>query len=228
MKNILREKPTQDLHGRLLESVNFLSDADLIGKDILDIGCGYGWFELNILNRGVDKIVGIELSEENLETAKNNIKDKKISFGIGSAIDLPFGSESFDTVVAWEVIEHIPKGTEDLMFREIKRVLKDGGVLYLSTPCSSILSKIADPAWWLIGHRHYSQEKIRKLAQRNNFKEVEMKIKGRWWTIINILNMYFSKWILRRPPLFRNFFGRKIDEEYQKSGFVSAFVKFQK
>ena len=55
MKNILDERPSHDLSGRLLASVQFVEDIDLKDRDVLDIGCGYGWCELNFLGRGVKK-----------------------------------------------------------------------------------------------------------------------------------------------------------------------------
>lgn len=70
MKNILHEKPDFDLHGRMLESVLFVKDKDLKGKSVLDIGCGFGWSEVNFLERGVKKIVGTEISKDDLRTAK--------------------------------------------------------------------------------------------------------------------------------------------------------------
>ncbi len=57
-----------------------------------------------------------------------------MSFLVAGAGDLPFPDGSFDTVVMWEVLEHIPPGTEPQAFAEIARVLRPGGRLHLSTP----------------------------------------------------------------------------------------------
>ena len=159
MKNITKVKPTEILHGRLLFSINFVSDLDIKDKKILDIGCGYGWFELNAIKRGCSNIIGTEITENDLQTAKENINNIKVQLKKGSAIDLNFHNKQFDTVVSWEVLEHIPKQTENKMFSEINRVLKNNGVFYLSTPFSNLFSDILDPAWWLIGHRHYKKNK---------------------------------------------------------------------
>ena len=63
----------------------------------------------------------------------------------------------------------IPKQTENKMFSEAYRVLKPGGHFYLSTPYRHFLSNLFDPAYWLIGHRHYSKEQIEHFAQQANF-----------------------------------------------------------
>lgn len=198
MKNIINEKPNMKLTGRLQFSTEFASDKDIKDKEVLDIGCGFGWFELDALRRNVKKIVGIEISPNDLKTAEENIKDKRAIFRVGGALNLPFKDSYFDTVVAWEVIEHIPKNTEDQVFKEVKRVLKNNGVFYLSTPYNSFWSTISDPAFWLIGHRHYSKEKLTKLGKENKFKVVSVYTKGGWWNLLGLLNMYFSKWFLRK------------------------------
>ncbi len=229
MKNILNQKPNSKLTGRLKFSTLLVEDKDLRNKRLLDIGCGFGWFELNVLKRGVKQVVGVEISSEDLRTAKDNIKDKKAIFKIGGALKLPFQDNYFDTVVAWEVIEHIPKSTENKMFKEIKRVLKTKGKFYLSTPYNSFWSTVFDPAFWLIGHRHYSSEKLIKLGKENNFKIISVYTKGGWWNLLGLLNMYFSKWVLRRQLLWKTLFEKKDNEEYAKrEGFMNIFVKYEK
>jgi ubiquinone/menaquinone biosynthesis C-methylase UbiE len=228
MKNIINEKPDMKLTGRLKFSTEFVSDKDITGKNILDIGCGFGWFELNMLNRGVKQIAGIEISAEDLKTAKT-IKDRRAIFRVGGALKLPFPDNYFNTVVAWEVIEHIPKNTEDKMFKEVQRVLKKSGTFYLSTPYNSFWSTISDPAWWLIGHRHYSRRKLVILGKKSNFTVKEVYIKGRYWNLVGLLNMYMSKWILRRESLAKKLFEKKENEEYKdKNGFMNIFVKYEK
>ena len=228
MKNILGEKPIRELKGRLLTSVEFVADADIKEKTVLNIGCGYGWCELNFLDRDVKEITGIEITEEGLETARKNIVSDRTNFQVASAINLPFEDASFDTVVCWEVIEHIPIHTETLMFTEVNRVLKNGGTFYLSTPFNSFFSNILDPAWWLIGHRHYSKQQLIQYGLKHGFEVSDLNVRGGSWVLLSILNMYFSKWILRRKSLFGDFFLKKEDAEYQKAGFVNIFVKYRK
>lgn len=227
MKNILSEKPTSKLHGRLRASVDFIDDKDIKDKDILDIGCGYGWCELNLLARGVKKISAIEISENALKTIRQNIKDRRLTLKTGDTAQLPFENESFDTIVSWEVLEHIPKHTEQPMFKEVRRVLRKGGFFYLSTPNKNVFSNIFDPAWWF-GHRHYSVKNLRRFAKINGFGVVEEKIIGKWWTVFSIINLYVSKWLLGRKRMFNSFFDKKEDRELFSKGFVNIFIKFKK
>lgn len=228
MKNILDEKPDAKIEGRLRESLLFVNDADVKNKTVLDIGCGYGWCELNFLRKGVKKIVGIEITEADLATVKKSIHDKRAAFKVSGAIDLPFADNSFDTVVCWEVIEHIPKNTEQVMFQEIRRVLKKNGVLYLSTPYNNFFCKVLDPAWWLIGHRHYSKGSLESYGRENGFQVNKTVVKGGWWAILGLLYFYFAKWLFRQSTE-SGLIARKSDEEYKKNdGIFDIFVKYTK
>jgi len=228
MKNILSEKPPEKLSGRLLASSRFVDDADLAGKDVVDVGCGFGWFEVDALRRGVRSVTGLEMSAGDLETAKTHVTDLRATFSVGSAIEVPLADGSADTIVSWEVIEHIPKGTEDRMFQEARRILRPGGAFYLSTPHATCWSNLFDPAWWLVGHRHYSVGLLREYAGRHGFESETISVRGNLWTLIAVLDMYVAKWIFRRRPFFEDFFLGKTDSEYARPGFVNIFMKMIK
>jgi 2-polyprenyl-3-methyl-5-hydroxy-6-metoxy-1,4-benzoquinol methylase len=229
MKNILHDTPTSPLNPRLTESIRFVEDSNVQGCRVLDIGCGYGWFENNVLQRGVIRVDGIEISELDLQTAKDNISDERVVFTIAGALELPFADNTFDTVVSWEVIEHIPKHTEPQMFKEVARVLKPGGHFYLSTPYDSFSSKASDPAWWLIGHRHYSSALLTEYGTASGLSVVQINRKGKFWSLAYSMNMYVSKWLLRRKPLFANYFLKEEFKEYmQPDGTATIFVRYEK
>lgn len=230
MKNIINEKPFGELTGRHLKSVTFVQDDDIAGKDILDIGCGYGWCEVAFLKRNPKAIVGIEISEKDLETIRKNVTDGRVSVEVSGATKLPFQDASFDTVVSWEVIEHIPVGTEKEMFSEVNRVLKPGGSFYLSTPHASFFSNLLDPAWLLVGHRHYSKGQLNRYARNSGLTIEKVEIRGAWWSLFSLINMYVAKWIFRRQSFCNDYFVRKENAEYNESqsGFANIFVQFRK
>jgi SAM-dependent methyltransferase len=228
MLNVLKEKPTDPLHGRLLASSRFVDDADVFGKDVVDVGCGFGWFEVDALRRGAHSVTGLEMSAGDLTTAKAHVTDARATFSVGSAIEVPSGDETADTVVSWEVIEHIPKGTEDRMFLEVRRILRPGGAFYLSTPHATFWSNLLDPAWWLVGHRHYSVDRLRDFARRHGFEVVAVALRASWWTLLAVLDLYVAKWIFRRRPFFESFLNAKTDDEYARAGFVNVFLKLRK
>lgn len=228
MRNTLGEEPFEELSGFRRECVRLVGNKYVQGKQVLDIGCGFGWCEWDLLGRGARRVVGLDLSSEVLRTARK-IKNDRVSFKVGGATSIPFPDSSFDTVVSWEVLEHIPEGTEGRMFSEVYRVLKSGGHFFLSTPHKNVASTLLDPAWWLIGHRHYSKQAIEELALTNGFTVERLYTKGGIFTVLLTLNMYIAKWLFRRHMFFESFFWIKHNGEYKRAGgFVSVLLKCAK
>jgi ubiquinone/menaquinone biosynthesis C-methylase UbiE len=228
MKNLLNEMSDTKLTGRRLYSVNFVDDRDIVKRRILDIGCGFGWCALNFLNRDAGSITATEITDTDLLAIRKSLKDKRLTTKVSSALDLKFPAGSFDTVVSWEVIEHIPQNTENKMFAEVYRVLKPGGVFYLSTPFNSLISRFIDPAWWLIHHRHYSESQLKLFGTDSGLFPQKIEVKGRYWEALYIMNLYFSKWILGTAPIFADYFEQKVNAEYRYPGFIGIFVKYKK
>jgi 2-polyprenyl-3-methyl-5-hydroxy-6-metoxy-1,4-benzoquinol methylase len=225
VKNLIAERPTRDLHGRLAWTRAFVRASDLADKDVLDIGCGYGWFTLVALDHRARSVTGIEPSEEALSTVREHLRSEACVFTVGTAVELPFADNSFDTVCCWEVLEHLPRGTERRAFAEIARVLRPGGVLYLSTPHAAPLPTVLDPAWWLIGHRHYSRARLRAFAEGAGLLVNRLETRGRTWEMIQLLNMSVSKWVFRRPPFFAAALGARVDAEWRRPGFTNIFLE---
>lgn len=228
MKNLIGEKPSDKLSGRLKKTFEFVDNKDIKGKIILDIGCGYGWFEYHSLKKGAKKIIGVEISEEDLSTIKKYITAKNFEAKIGHASNIPVKNSSVDTVVSWEVIEHIPKKSENDFFSEVSRILKKNGTFYLSTPHHHLFSTYLDPAFWLVGHRHYSKNDLIEYGERSGFVVEKIVVLGGIWTALSIINMYISKWVFRRPHFGKNFFAIRVNNEYTKQGFYNVFVKYRK
>lgn len=228
MKNILNEVPQFPLYGRLYSLSKFIDKEDIKNKKILDLGCGFGWFEYYFGNLSKE-IIALEMSEKDLKTARENIKSKNIKFITGSGLEIPIKNNIFDMVLVSEVIEHIPKNTENKFLKEINRVLKKDGVLYLTTPFKSFWSVFFDPAWWLIGHRHYSLNELKIFGKENGFKFNKCFISGGWWSLVGLLDMYIAKWIFGRKKFFNKFIEKKETEEFLKpNGFMNIFVSFKK
>jgi hypothetical protein len=115
------------------------------------------------------------------------------------------------------------------MFSEIKRVLKRNGVCYLSTPHMSIFCTLLDPAYWIVGHRHYTQCAIIQFITQQKLYLSDIRLAGGWWEIGNLLNLYISKWLFKRPIFLKNYFENKLDHEYyNNNGFTNIYTKFRK
>lgn len=102
---------------------------------VLDVGCGSGNNMLPFLDAGCQSY-GVELSENIIELAKNYLHSRgyEADFKVGNNRQIPYDDNSFDLVTSINVLHY--ESTEDLIIkalREYSRVLKPGGLLYLST-----------------------------------------------------------------------------------------------
>ena len=101
------------------------------GKRVLDAGCGsgYGSAELSL---SAHSVTGVDLSPAAIDYAHGNFASANLNFVAGSCTHLPFGTGSFDAVVAFEVIEHLENYTG--FIEECSRVLTERGLLIVSSP----------------------------------------------------------------------------------------------
>ena len=115
----------------------------------------------------------------NIGSKKTSMGDVKVDINgrpdvKGSALSLPFKSDSFSLAIFTEVLEHLPRGSEIRAIQEISRILKEDGVLVMSTPASQgpwgVLYRLADPAFWLIDHRHYKAAALRELLESGSLR----------------------------------------------------------
>ena len=103
------------------------------GLNILDVGCGTGDF-LRLLAPIVSpgKAVGLDLSATMIsEAIHRSAKDVgNVSFRVGSVLELPFEADTFDRVLATQVLLHIPDPWKALS--EMKRVLLASGLICIT------------------------------------------------------------------------------------------------
>ncbi|WP_291088886.1 class I SAM-dependent methyltransferase [Empedobacter sp. UBA7494] len=110
-------------------------------KVVLDVASGEG-YGTNLLSNLATEIHGVDISKEAVEHAKLKYRNSNINFHVSPAHILPFEDNKFDTIVSFETIEHLLE--QDEMISEMKRVLKDDGILILSSPEKNIY-KERDP-----------------------------------------------------------------------------------
>jgi SAM-dependent methyltransferase len=97
--------------------------------DLLDVGCGRG-YGFDVLRDHTASHTGVDISLEFLREACSGYRSAAFAQTTGER--LPFRAGSFDTIIAFEVIEHLQ---DDLGFlSELKRLLRPGGVVAVSTP----------------------------------------------------------------------------------------------
>ena len=108
-----------------------LSRVPINGKLILDAGCGSAWASNALIPKGYG-VISIDISLKNVTTALQNTPSDRHFGVICDTMHLPFKEESFNTVIASEIIEHTvdPEAFASSLFKSVKR----GGLLLISTP----------------------------------------------------------------------------------------------
>lgn len=154
------------------------------GERVLDVGCGEGAFALELLRAGA-RVTAVDVAQEPLARAA----------GMGAGLDLrlvpaegpwELPDAEFDVVWAGEVIEHVADTAAWLS--EVRRVLRPGGRLLLSTPANGSLALIGaalsrrafaarfDPLGEHL--RHYSPATLRGLLEDFRFEQARVRARA--------------------------------------------------
>ena len=152
----------------------FLPASAVVGKTVLDVGCGLGYFSERLVQRGA-VVTACDLGPNLVERTRQRAGCKSV---VADALHLvqEFGRDQFDVVVSSECIEHTPDPDEAIS--QMLAVLRPGGYLSLSTP--NIVWRPAVKFATAIGVRPFdglenfsSWRSIRHIVQREGASVVE-------------------------------------------------------
>ncbi len=134
------------------------------GDKVLDVGCGSGNLTLTAKRYAGSSgsAYGIDASPEMIEVARKKAKQSgtNVTFEVGLIEQLPFPEATFDVVISRLVIHHLPDDLKRQGFAEIFRVLKPGGVFFLTdfkSPANPILAHVTS---LLVGHKMMMQSNV--------------------------------------------------------------------
>lgn len=116
------------------------NEADVItgllpleGASVLELGCGKAEKTYFIAQKAAS-ILALEVDETQLAMHKDGAPSKNIRFEHGGAEKIPASNDSFDLVLMFKSLHHVPAELMEMAFSEIHRVLKPGGMAYISEP----------------------------------------------------------------------------------------------
>lgn len=119
---------------------------------VLEIGCGTGFFTLNLMLAGVIKEAHVtDISPGMVAVAERNARDLGLTVHgkVADAETLPYDDDTFDLVVGHAVLHHIPD--VELALREVVRVLKPGGrFVFAGEPTTygdAVARRLSHAAW---------------------------------------------------------------------------------
>jgi 2-polyprenyl-3-methyl-5-hydroxy-6-metoxy-1,4-benzoquinol methylase len=164
---------------------DFLLSGVAAGDRVLDLGCGEGEFAAAIAAAGAD-VLAADIAAEPLRRARAAHPGLELEL-LAQEGEWSLADSSFDFVWAGEVIEHVADTTGWLS--EVRRVLRSGGRLLLTTPAvgraellAAALSRRAfaerfDPRSDHL--RHYSRATLTELISGFGFESIDVRVAGR-------------------------------------------------
>lgn len=143
------------------------------GKDVLDFGCGTGYGTARLAETA-HRTTGVDIAPDAVAHAREHYQRDDLEFAtIGSidVVDLPFGDDSFDVVVSFQVIEHVV--AVDRYLAEIRRVLRPGGTFLCVTPDRTLRLFPRQRPWNEFHVTEYAPGELAELL-RSRFADVEL------------------------------------------------------
>jgi 2-polyprenyl-3-methyl-5-hydroxy-6-metoxy-1,4-benzoquinol methylase len=143
----------------------------LTGTEVLEVGTGAGYIA-HAISRHAKRVDSVDI-----------VDDRKITEGYKQTIvpdeTLPFPDKSFDVVITNHVLEHVPNQQKHMS--EMRRVLKDDGLIYLASPNK----------WWLTDP-HYKLPFISWLPRPVSGLYLRL-VKQRKWDIYSVSLLRLNK-----------------------------------
>jgi SAM-dependent methyltransferase len=115
--------------------LKWFPELELKGKDVFDIGCGYGGRAVRYAELGARSVVALEPFQHQCKQGQEFAVERRmhnVTFIVGCGEQLPLRSGVFDAITSYDVFEHVA----DLgnVMDECLRILKPGGTLYAVFP----------------------------------------------------------------------------------------------
>jgi 2-polyprenyl-3-methyl-5-hydroxy-6-metoxy-1,4-benzoquinol methylase len=162
-----------------------------MGGKVLDIGCGRGAFLEEMQKVGYDSY-GVEPSREGYEIS-SKIRNVKI-FNCQIS-DCHFPNSYFDIVSLWHTLEHIPDPSA--LLKQIKRMLKPGGILVIEVPNFSCWGcRFFKTSWHQLDvPRHlffFTKGSLLRLLESNGFEALKISTESFFTMALSPIKSYLS------------------------------------
>ena len=148
--------------GMIESLVRSLSPAP--GTKIIDVGCGTGMMVEGL--GGYGRTVGVELASEALAYCRK----RGVPAVQGTVLSLPIRADAGEIIMSLDLIEHVDDDVAAL--REIRRILKPGGVVIITVPAFQILWSSHDEV--NLHRRRYTTRQLRSAVEAAGFQTVRL------------------------------------------------------
>ncbi|EUJ32939.1 methyltransferase type 11 [Listeria floridensis FSL S10-1187] len=103
---------------------------DFSGKEVLDLGCGFGWHCIYAAEHGAKSVVGVDISEKMLEQARAKTEFDNIHYVKSSIEAAEFNDNQFDSVISSLALHYVESFEQ--ITKKVRRMLKPGGKFVFS------------------------------------------------------------------------------------------------
>ncbi len=210
------------------------------GMRVMDLGCGTGAGSV-ILSEKAREVVGVDTSHASIEIAKKSNVPDHVSFKLVVEGQLPFEENSFDVIVANNVIERVYNSKE--LIAKTARILKPGGVLVIATVNRLLRLYFWQKPYNDLHYREYSPISLKQELSRNYRKIQLFGLKtsgtffpdhnknlsirkfrlGVYYPVRNFLRAYVRPILSMILPSIYPPFGSTLIQQVQKSKDVGSF-----
>ncbi len=180
----------------------------LKNKNILDFGCGYGGFLINL--KKYKSLTGVELRKDCINYIRRNFNKINISNDINSL------NKKFDVITIFHVLEHLPYQVNVL--KNLKSKLNRKGKIIIEVPhaqdyliLQDELDEFRDFAFWKEHLILHTVKSLKKIILKAGFKKVKIEYYQRY----NLAN--HLGWFIKKKPGGHIFYKDKISEQLNKS-----------
>jgi len=160
-----------------------------LGKDVLEIGSGIGNFSKFLTKR--HNLVATDINEDYLKILKKDFKKLNSGFGDLENNRFFFKNKKFDSIIAFNVLEHIKN--DEVALKNAYKLLKMGGKFVVIVPAHELLFSEFDKN---LGHfRRYTTRSFGEKAKRAGFKLEEVRYLNwisaiGWFMFVKVLKRY--------------------------------------
>lgn len=149
--------------------------SDIVeGKKVLDLGCGTGVpFDTYLRKQGYD-LTGVDIADKHIEKARENLPEAE--FIQGDFFEQDFKQNSFDVVVSFYAIFHIPREEHERLFTRIRKWVDDNGLILVTLGSSEMDNYEDEIGGQKMVWSSYSVDKNKEIVEKAGFNIIETYI----------------------------------------------------
>ncbi len=157
---------TRTLESTDVQLLHLLVERLPRGAMVFDAGCGSGYPVARFLAEFF-RVTGMDFAEEQIRAARRMVPDA--NFICGDITSLPFRDNTFDTVVSYYAIIHIPRSKHRELLHNFVRVLRPGGLALLCMGAGDLPDDISDYHGSQMFWSHYDSTTNLRMMRESGF-----------------------------------------------------------